>query len=490
MTETAHRGDDRTTTAQPSALHAARLAEQLAAGEAALSAGQYRDAATLLEPVATAMPGHVPVVRMAATAWQLAGQRSRARAVLAALDARDLEQLSPNDAHALGAQLLDVGAPGAALDCFALVARTLPNHPAVLGAMAGAHRALGNLDDAWRLAQRATAGDKHNAALWLTAAQVRHSQGQLEESLKLLKKAEALRPAHGPTRMQRALTRLLGGTTSHGWSDFEHRGLPPLPPSSRVWRGEPLAGSSIVVVFEQGIGDLFHFVRYAPLLTAQGASRVFVEAPDSAVSLLRASGLDAVPIGQAPVADFAVPVLSLPLLLGVDRETGGDQVPYLHAGDSPITRETAKGKKPRRRLGLVLRGNPNFLATNLRDIGNECVSALEGIPDIDWVWMQLGEDSPSTGFETPSLSHNWLETASLLASLDGLVTVDTGLAHLAGAMGSPTWVLLPHSPDWRWGLRSDRTPWYPTATLIRQPRPRDWDGAIDRLRTSLADVPD
>lgn len=471
------------------------IPEQLAAGEAALAAGRYREAAECLEPVADAMPDHVPLVRMAATAWQLAGQRSRARAVLTRVTDRAIDALSANDAHALGAQLLDVGAPDAGLYCFTQVARSLPNHPTVLGAMAGAQRARGELDDAWRLVQRATAADRQNPVLWLTAAQVRHGQGQLDEALKLLKKAESLRPAHPPTRLQRALTRLLGGASTYGWGDFEHRGLPSLPTGSTPWRGEPLDGRSIVVVFEQGIGDLFHFLRFVPLLTERGAGRIIVEAPRSAVSLLQASGFDAVPVGEAPPADFAVPVLSLPLHLGTDKATYGERVPYLRMGTANASPPTAapapvssgpatrdEPARPRRRLGLVLRGNPNFLATNLRDIGNEWLETLQSIPDVDWVWLQLGE-APSDQFrcERPQLSENWLETALLVQSLDGVVSVDTGLAHLAGAIGVPVWVLLPFSPDWRWELKRESTPWYPNATLVRQPAPRDWGGAIARL---------
>lgn len=495
MTETSHRGDDLAGTAQrapaippfvaASLPDAATRAAQLQAGEKALTEGRYREAAELLEAGSAAMSGYVPTARMVATAWQLAGQRARARAVLVPTVAASLASLSPNDAHALGAQLLDVGAPDEALLCFAHVARTLPNHPAVLGAMAGARRAMGDLDDAWRLAQRATAGDKQNPALWVTAAQVRHAQGQLDDAAKLLKKAEALRPSHAPTRLQRSLTRLLGGATSHGWADFEHRGLPTLPAGAKAWQGEALTGSSMVVVFEQGIGDLFHFVRYVPQLQERGATRVIVEAPTAAVSLLRASGFDAVPVGEAPATDFAVPLLSLPLMLGSDRETFGNRVPYLRSVEPSVPGSPGS----RRRLGLVLRGNPNFLATNLRDVGNEWVPALAEVPNADWVWLQLGEASPSSAFETPSLSHNWLETASLISCLDGVVTVDTGLAHLSGAMGLPTWVLLPYSPDWRWGLRSDRTPWYPSACLIRQPSPRDWGGAIDRLAAALGSRP-
>lgn len=479
------------------------IPELLAAGEAALAAGRYREAAECLEPVADAMPDHVPLVRMAATAWQLAGQRSRARAVLTRVTDRAIDVLSANDAHALGAQLLDVGAPDRGLYCFTQVARSLPNHPAVLGALAGARRAQGELDDAWRLVQRATTADRQNPVLWLTAAQVRHGQGQLDEALKLLKKAESLRPSHPPTRLQRALTRLLAGASTYGWGDFEHRGLPSLPTGRTAWRGEPLDGRSILVVSEQGIGDLFHFLRFVPLLTGHGAGRIVVEAPRSAVSLLQASGFDAVPVGEAPPTDFAVPVLSLPLHLGTDKATYGDLVPYLRTGaaadapaptavptpvsSAPATRE---GPAPlRRRLGLVLRGNPNFLATNLRDIGNEWLGTLQSIPNVDWVWLQLGEAPPEEfRCEKPKLSENWLETALLLQSLDGIVSVDTGLAHLAGAMGLPVWVLLPFSPDWRWGLQGESTPWYPSATLARQSAPRDWGEAIARL-SHLLDPP-
>lgn len=231
------------------------LPELLAAGEADLAAGRYLAAAEGLEPAAALAPDHVPLTRLAATAWQLAGQRSRARAVLTKLTDRAVAALSADDVHALGAHFLDVGAPDEALRCFTQVARLLPNHAAVLGALAAAERARGALDSAWTLSQLATAADRRNPALWLTAAQTQHSRGHLNEALQLLKKAESLRPNHSPTRMQRALTRLLAGTSHHGWKDFEHRGLPMLPTDSSAWRGEPLDGRSILVVFEQGIGD-------------------------------------------------------------------------------------------------------------------------------------------------------------------------------------------------------------------------------------------
>lgn len=475
------------------------LPELLAAGEADLASGRYLAAAERLEPAAALAPDHVPLTRLAATAWQLAGQRSRARAVLTTLTDRAIAALSVDDVHALGAHFLDVGAPDEALQCFTQVARLLPNHAAVLGALAAAERARGALDSAWTLAQRATAADKRNPALWLTAAQTQHSRGHLNEALQLLKKAENLRPNHAPTRMQRALTRLLAGASHHGWKDFEHRDLPMLPSNSTPWHGEPLDGRSILLVFEQGIGDLFQFLRFVPYLTERGAGRVLIEAPRSAVSLLLASGFDAVAVGEAPPTDFSVPVLSLPLHLGTDTAVDGGRVPYLRPGTEDL-RTTAgvstaapmeassctPPMPPRRQLGVVLRGNQNFLATNLRDMNDTWLRALQNIPNVDWTWMQLGEAPPEFfACYTPELTPNWFDTAALLSSLDGLVSVDTGIAHLAGAMGLPTYVLLPYSPDWRWGLSGDKTSWYPTARLARQPAPCDWEGAISRLAALL-----
>ncbi len=475
--------------------------DALAAGEIALQGGRYAEAARLFEAAAAMMPPSLSVARMVAGAWQLAGRRALARRALLSVMTPPIPPshgastgfpgvLTPSEVHELGTQLLDIGAPAEALECFTHVARILPGHPAVLGALASAHRALGNLDEAWDKVREATAADRSSATMWLTAAQVRHAQGHLDDALRFLRKAEVLRPFHSPTRLQRGFTRLLREPSSQGWADFEHRGLPALPSGRAWWQGESLEGKSVLVAFEQGIGDMFHFLRYVPLLSEQyRAAHVVVEAPTSAVTLLRSSGLDAFEVGGAPSTDLAVPILSLPFHLGSNRDKLGDRTPYLFAGNAPSRRrDRSSGLSVHRKIGLVARGNPDFPATNLRDIDNSVASSIAGIPEIEWVWLQLGEDLPLTGpgIEAPELSGDWLDTARLLSTLDGLVSVDTGLAHLAGAMGVPVWIMLPFSPDWRWGLRSESTGWYPSATLIRQPAPRDWPGAVDHLRQLLS----
>lgn len=464
------------------------LEGQLAAAEAATTAGDHAGAATIFTELAAAFPGQLAFAQLAARSWQLMGARHRARAVLLpaaeALATGATPWPPPAETFALAAALIDAGAPAEARPCLEVVLRALPNNPAALGALAAAHRGVGDLDAAWTLVQRAVALEKRNPTLLLTAAQIRHSQGDLEDALRWLKKAENERPNHSPTRLQRALTRLLSAPTRHGWTDFEHRGLPALPAGAARWRGEPLEGRDLLIQAEQGIGDLFHFVRFTSLIAARGAGRVIVEAPRSAVRLLRASGFDAVSTAERPSVPLAVPVLSLPLVLETEGDCLSSRVPYLHTGEPTPPR---RGGPPR--IGLVLRGNPDYLSTRLRDAIDPSVSdQLSAIQSVEWVWMQQGEPPPPAlaHISAPALDGDWLDTARLLDALDALVTVDTGLAHLAGAMGKRVFVLLPFTPDWRWGLRGSTTPWYPSACLLRQPTPRNWGAVIEELSARLS----
>jgi hypothetical protein len=211
-------------------------------------------------------------------------------------------------------------------------------------------------------------------------------------------------------------------------------------------------------------------------------------------------------------------VLSLPHRLGLTTDVGASRVPYILpevAARAAVEREVAaraavereaRGdeaqrmatvpqrnadtttKVMRRRLGLVWLGNPAFLATTLRDFDVSLLPELLTIPDVEWISLQFGESAlvEYDGLTRPPLTSSWLDTAQLLATLDGVVTVDTGMAHLAGAMDVPTWVMLPAAPDWRWGLGSDTTPWYPSHRLLRQKTPNDWRSVVRALRDALA----
>jgi Flp pilus assembly protein TadD len=465
------------------------VAEWLSAGQAALDAGQFAEAATAFARVQDATPRDIAVALMVANAWRLAGDTVRARSALQ-------RACTPEARHAaaalyeLGGALLAVGAPNDALRCFEEVARVRPRDPVVIGALASATRATGDPQRAWSMLQRTVTPATSEPALLLTAAQIRHALGDLTGARFWLARAEAVRPAHGPTRLQRAFTSLIEGASADGWADFEHRGVPSPAAGTRAWRGEPLDGAAIRVLAEQGVGDLFHFLRFVPSLHARGASRVLVECPPGARSLLAASGFEAIDRGDRVDTEWSVPIMSLPLYLGTDTETSSERIPYLRAGRTAESAQAAapSGTGAPLRLGLVWKGNPAFLATNLRDFDRALVPALLEFPGVHWTSLQYGEPVPasSTNVSTPQLSADWLDTARLLETLDGVVTVDTAIAHLAGAMGRPVYLLLPFTPDWRWGLGHDRTPWYPSALLFRQTKPRDWRSVVQRLRKTLA----
>jgi len=476
------------------------LTSWLLEGEAALERGDTARAIESFRQARDAAPHVIPIALLLANAHRIAGDTPRARDVLRAVHAAS-PPANAAEQHALGAALLDVGAPKEAAECFAYVMRIHPRDPAALTAMASAKRAMGQPGVAWPLVQRALAIAPSNPAFLLTAAQVRHALGDLAGARRWLAAADRLRPNHPPTRLQCAYTSLLRGPSADGWQLFESRALPVPATKARAWHGESLHGESILVAAEQGMGDLLQFVRFVPELAARGATRVVVECHAGLVSLLTASGIEAVPRGAVPETDWYVPMLSLPNRLGLATDVGASRVPYLvpevaaRASHEREVRRTerreqqqVKGVAPRR-LGVVWLGNPAFLATTLRDFDETLLPELLTIPDIEWISLQFGEASPTdyAGLARPTLTERWLETAQLLARLDGLVTVDTGMAHLAGAMGVPTWVLLPAAPDWRWGLGADTTPWYPSHRLLRQKSPNDWRSVVKALREALAE---
>jgi Tfp pilus assembly protein PilF len=455
---------------------------QLARAQAALEAQDFPAAMTAFRGVWEHHPTDPAVAQLVANAHRLAGDALGAREVLRTAVARGGWE-APEAAHALGGALLEVGDPREAVRCFAHVVHCRPHDPAGIGALAAATRGAGDPGAAWSLIQRALRLAPSSPALLLTAAQIRHSLGDLPGAHRWLDRCEQMRPGHAPTRVQRAYTTLLQGASAAGWAAYESRPLPDPATGARPWLGGPLDGGSMLVVVEQGMGDLFQFLRFVPLLTDRGAGELLVEAPAGTTALLTASGFRTVPRGSRPVTDWFVPLLSLPHRLGMDADLLGSRVPYLKPpGDAdppplpPLPRDT-------RRLGITWAGNPAFANTHLRDLRHAHLQPLRAVAGVSWITLQQGDDAshaPAEFFPAPPPT-SWGDTAHWLTALDGLVTVDTGIAHLAGALGVRTWVLLPHDPDWRWGLGGTTTPWYPSVRLVRQPHPGEWDGALAAL---------
>lgn len=473
----------------------------LTRGNAALEAGHFADAARAFGVAAATAPGDHTLALLLANAHQLAGDALAARETLLRVH-RQRPPADPAVSYALGAALLEAGAPREAAACFLRVSRARPSDPAPVAALAGAKRSAGDPAAAWSFIEEALRLEPDSPAFLLTAAQIRHELADLDGAEQWIARAVAVRPDHGPTLVQRAYTSLLRGTSHAGWTDFEARALPVPESGARAWHGESLDGTSILVTAEQGVGDQFQFVRFVHRLRAYNPSRVIVQCHVDAVALFVASGFDAVPRGTSPHTDWHVPMMSLPFRLRLDTVVDADRVPYLHApaqlgasqlGVSPLGASTVPPRRhASRQLGLVWAGNPAFTGRITRDLDRARLPELLSIPDVEWVALQHGEadafPSPieDTVLQRPPLSTDWSVTAQWLTQLDGLVTTDTGIAHLAGAMGIRTYVLLQYVPDWRWGLHGTHSTWYPSHTLLRQPTSGDWASVIDALRAALA----
>jgi hypothetical protein len=394
----------------------------------------------------------------------------------------------------LGVALMELGAADAACHCFRQQLAQTPGDATATALLAGALLNGGHPEEGWTLLRPLVAsaprGTRVAPSLLLAASMVRRAHGDVDGALHWVQQLERRGTGGGAdwrATLERAFSLMLRGDYARGWTDYEARPTPAPLNGARRWRGGALSGT-LFVQGEQGIGDLMQFVRFVPALKAAGAKRVLVEAAPETVPLLAVNDIEAVPRGLHPQADWCVPLLSIPHALRIGNALGGELVPYLRAPD-PLPPLPLPPPPPGvRRLGLVWAGNPLFPATATRDFDPGCLPALAELAGVEWVVLQHGDAAraaPAT-MHRPTLPTSWAGTAQWLAQLDGLVSIDSGIAHLAGAMGRPTWVLLPHVAEWRWGLTGDRTPWYPTLRLLRQAQWRDWASVVPMLATALA----
>ncbi len=254
-----------------------------------------------------------------------------------------------------------------------------------------------------------------------------------------------------------------------------------------------MAGRTVLLHAEQGLGDSLQFVRYAPRVAARGA-QVVLEVQPGLVALLRQSLPQATVIAQGgslPRFDLHCPLASLPQVFGTEVHSVPATVPYLHA--DPARRAAWRqrlGRPAGPRIGLVWAGCPQHPDDARRSISAErLVPLLTALPQAQWISLQLGAGRAAglPLFDAAPWLDDFAATAALVAELDLLLAVDTAVAHLAGALATPTWLLLPQQADWRWLLARADSPWYPTLRLFRQRTAGDWDEVFTRVAAALGD---
>lgn len=339
-----------------------------------------------------------------------------------------------------------------------------------------------------------------------------------EEAEATLREALRLQPAHRNAAYNLGYLLLRQCRLEEGWLRLEQRDrhgalaerLAKQLPCPR-WRGESLQGRSLLIALEAGHGDMVHFCRYAALAKAAGARRVTVLChPALATLFATLDGCDqAIPFdqglpvgndGTAPVFDYWAPPLSLPYHFATQADTIPAALPYLHADPARVAHWTPRLAAPpgMLKVGLVWKGNPNFENDAERSLpGLATLAPLGKIPGVVFFSLQKGAGEDEAAAPPPELPvtplggelTDFADTAAVIAQLDLLITVDTAVAHLAGALNKPCWLLLPwYLPDWRWFKEREDSPWYPgVMRLFRQPAMGDWQSIVARVAQALRD---
>ncbi|MGY3696648.1 tetratricopeptide (TPR) repeat protein [Bradyrhizobium sp. USDA 3240] len=334
---------------------------------------------------------------------------------------------------------------------------------------------------------------------WLLSDTNRHDAG-----IALLHNALERYPTRTELRTVLAVCLFGVGNWSAAWAEYEGR-----LSDTRVnrhlistdrprWQGEDLAGRTILLQSEQGFGDTLQFVRYAPMVKARGG-RVILRTPQVLLSLMQTvAGIDAVvsDATAAPAFDVHLPLLSLPLIFDTQVDTVPAATPYVTSDPDLVARwrERLGGNSDDGlSVGLVWQGNPGHLNDQRRSIRLDLLRPLLDCPGARFVSLQIGRGREQladfddrildTGAQIDTAS--FADAAAIIGNLDLVISIDSAIAHLAGAMGKPVWILLANGSDWRWLRDRNDTPWYPQARLFRQTRPGDWAEVIGRLNSAL-----
>jgi Flp pilus assembly protein TadD len=361
--------------------------------------------------------------------------------------------------------------------------------------------AAGRFDEAEAGYRRAAELDPRNADAWTNMANIQQEHGRYEEAAACYERALHHDHSHALAHWNQSHLLLRWGDFERGWKEYEWRWktgqIPHRHFQTTRWTGESLEGRTVLLHAEQGFGDTFQFIRYAPLVKERGGV-VVVECQKGLVNVLRQCPLidRLVAAGdEPPLFDVQAPLISLPGIFGTTIETIPANVPYVFAepGLIELWRQTLRQLNGFR-IGINWAGRSEPGLHKRRDIPLEHFAALGEAPEVRLISLQKGGDNPSLalracvmdfGEELDTAHGAFMDTAAIMINLDLVITSDTSVAHLAGALGVPVWVALPFVPEWRWMLDRSDSPWYPTMRLFRQKSPGDWAGVFKEIEAAL-----
>jgi len=373
-------------------------------------------------------------------------------------------------------------------------------------------RDLGRLEEAVASYERAIELQPDLAQAFFNRGIALEELDRIEEAVQSYSRAAEIRPDYAEAHFNESLGRLVLGEFERGWEKFEWRwAIEPLCHHKRsfprpLWRGaEEIAGKTILLHAEQGFGDTIQFARYVPILVARGARIVFEVQPALRSLMMCLPGAAQVVAAGDPLPDFDLhsPLLSLPLALRTRLETVPGAIPYLSAPAEKVVAwrdRLGEGAKPK--VGLVWAGNPRKDFPNLnrvdrqRSIAFDTLAPLLQEPACIFYSLQKGDDAVTQLRDSPWRDrvidftddlHDFSDTAALIENLDLVISVDTSVLHVAGALGKPVWLLNRRNTCWRWLRAGEDSPWYPTLRQFRQDAARDWVPVIARVAAALSE---
>ncbi len=467
------------------------LRKMLESARAAHREGRYAEAEAICRDLLERTPtdGEVPYLLgliLHKTAWETEAEKWLRQAA-------DLDPQSPNAHYALGCVHAANGDAASAVVAFATALRRDPTY---LNAHYGLGNACYNLRDFERAVyvyRQAVAVNPQDHELWNNLGQALNALLRTDEALAAYERAIELQPEYGLARSNYALALLSLGRLEEGFREYEWRWrkIPLRPYSQPLWRGEPIPGKTLLICAEQGFGDVIQFARFTPQARAR-AGHVILECQAPLKRLFdHARCADTIiTVGETPPPfNYYIPVMSLPLVLGTTLETI-PRNPWLVV---PVTEPLPPVPSGHLKVGLAWAGSPTHHNDARRSIPFPELRPILATTGVTFFSLQVPdrpEDQPHLRTApqlVPLTRHlnDFYDTAGCLAQMDLVLSVDTAVAHLAGALGKPVWTFLPHPGDWRWLLQRTDSPWYPTMHLFRQSQSGQWQPVIAQVTEEL-----
>ena len=420
-----------------------------------------------------------------------------AEAVTASREALRLKRAHPEAHQTLGHALTDTGDPEAAVKAYQEAARLKPDLPDVLNNLGTAQHHAQRLEDAARTLNRALTRDPKDVGVLINLSNVLKDLGRFAEAETRIATALRLAPDDPRALYNHGLLMLLLGRFAAGWPGWEQRfragAIPDRGLTKPLWRGEALEGRTLLIHAEQGLGDTIQFCRYP--FPSDGTVLFEVQPRIARLIATRPNAPRILPVGDpVPEHDLTCKLMSLPAILGTREATIPATIPYLSAEPERVAFWRSRIGEHGFRVGIAWQGNPSRREDTGRSIQLAHHASLATVPGVRLISLQkdTGVEQLSIemaietlGGDFDSGPDGFLDTAAAMMGLDLVITSDTAIAHLAGALGRPVWVALRAVPDWRWMLERTDSPWYPTMRLFRRTIRDGWGPVFAAMREAL-----